>query len=107
MADRGAAGRRVLACDDELKILRALKLVLRPEGYEVLTAASIEEALDVVALSAVDAAFKKFPGQIAAIILEPYPANVGLILPDPGYLAALRRQTRIPSNATIHQRGSA
>ena len=45
-----------MACDDELKILRALKLVLRPEGYEVLTAASIEEALDVVALSAVDAA---------------------------------------------------
>ena len=56
MVDRGSAGRRVLACDDELKILRALKLVLRPEGYEVLTAASIEEALDVVALSAVDAA---------------------------------------------------
>ena len=56
MVDRSSAGRRVLACDDELKILRALKLVLRPEGYEVLTAASIEEALDVVALSAVDAA---------------------------------------------------
>jgi len=56
MVDRTSAGRRVLACDDELKILRALKLVLRPEGYEVLTAASIEEALDVVALSAVDAA---------------------------------------------------
>jgi two-component system KDP operon response regulator KdpE len=56
MADRGSAGRRVLACDDELKILRALKLVLRPEGFEVLTAASIEEALDVVALSGVDAA---------------------------------------------------
>jgi two-component system KDP operon response regulator KdpE len=56
MLDRSSAGRRVLACDDELKILRALKLVLRPEGYEVLTAASIEEALDVVALSAVDAA---------------------------------------------------
>jgi two-component system KDP operon response regulator KdpE len=56
MVDRGSAGRRVLACDDELKILRALKLVLRPEGFEVLTAASIEEALDVVALSGVDAA---------------------------------------------------
>jgi two-component system, OmpR family, KDP operon response regulator KdpE len=56
MVDRSSVGRRVLACDDELKILRALKLVLRPEGYEVLTAASIEEALDVVALSAVDAA---------------------------------------------------
>jgi two-component system KDP operon response regulator KdpE len=56
MVDRSSAGRRVLACDDELKILRALKLVLRPEGFEVLTAASIEEALDVVALSGVDAA---------------------------------------------------
>jgi two-component system KDP operon response regulator KdpE len=56
MVDRSSAGRRVLACDDELKFLRALKLVLRPEGFEVLTAASIEEALDVVALSGVDAA---------------------------------------------------
>jgi two-component system KDP operon response regulator KdpE len=33
-----------------------LKLVLRPEGFEVLTAASVEEALDVVALSPVEAA---------------------------------------------------
>ena len=28
MASRGPTGRRILACDDELKILRALKLVL-------------------------------------------------------------------------------
>ena len=56
MANRGPVGRRILACDDELKILRALKLVLRPEGFEVLTAASVEEALDVVALSPVEAA---------------------------------------------------
>ena len=56
MASRWSVGRRILACDDELKILRALKLVLRPEGFEVLTAASVEEALDVVALSPVEAA---------------------------------------------------
>jgi glutamate-1-semialdehyde 2,1-aminomutase len=43
-------------------------------------------------LAAVDEAFAKFPGQIAGIILEPYPANVGLILPAPGYLAALRER---------------
>jgi two-component system KDP operon response regulator KdpE len=49
-------GRRILAVDDELQILRALKLVLRSAGYEVLTAASVEEALDVAAVSAVDAA---------------------------------------------------
>jgi two-component system, OmpR family, KDP operon response regulator KdpE len=51
-----AGGRRVLACDDELQILRALKVILRSEGYEVLTAANMEEALDAAALSPVDAA---------------------------------------------------
>ena len=42
--------------------------------------------------SAVAAAFAANPGQIAGIILEPYPANVGLILPEPGFLAFLREQ---------------
>jgi len=41
--------------------------------------------------AAIDAAFAANPGQVAAVILEPYPANVGLILPDPGFLAHLRR----------------
>jgi len=31
------------------------------------------------------------PDQVAAIIVEPYPANCGLILPLPGYLEGLRR----------------
>jgi glutamate-1-semialdehyde 2,1-aminomutase len=39
---------------------------------------------------AVDAAFAANPGQVAAVIVEPYPANVGLILPLPGFLAHLR-----------------
>ncbi len=43
-------------------------------------------------LAALDAAFAKYSGQIAGVILEPYPANVGLILPDPGFLAALRER---------------
>jgi len=38
----------------------------------------------------VDRAFAAYPGQIAAVIVEPYPANVGLILPEPGFLAHLR-----------------
>jgi glutamate-1-semialdehyde 2,1-aminomutase len=41
--------------------------------------------------AAVDAAFAANPGGIAAVIVEPYPANVGLILPVPGFLAHLRR----------------
>jgi len=40
--------------------------------------------------AAVEAAFAAHPGEIACIILEPYPANVGLILPESGYLARLR-----------------
>jgi glutamate-1-semialdehyde 2,1-aminomutase len=41
--------------------------------------------------AAVDAAFAANPGAIAAVIVEPYPANVGLILPAGGFLAHLRR----------------
>ena len=40
--------------------------------------------------AAIDAAFGANPGQIAGVILEPYPANVGLILPEPGFLQHLR-----------------
>jgi two-component system KDP operon response regulator KdpE len=56
MASAGGSGRRILAVDDELQILRALKATLRGEGYEVLTAATMEEGLDVAAVSPVDAA---------------------------------------------------
>ena len=41
-------------------------------------------------LSEVKHAFASHPGQIAAIIVEPFPANCGLILPKPGYLQGLR-----------------
>jgi glutamate-1-semialdehyde 2,1-aminomutase len=40
--------------------------------------------------AALDAAFAANPGGIAAVIIEPYPANVGLILPEPGFLARVR-----------------
>lgn len=42
--------------------------------------------------AALSAAFAANPDQIAGVILEPYPANVGLILPEPGYLNFLREQ---------------
>jgi two-component system KDP operon response regulator KdpE len=49
-------GRRVLAVDDELLILRGLKLVLREAGFEPVAAATATEALDLVALRPPDAA---------------------------------------------------
>jgi two-component system, OmpR family, KDP operon response regulator KdpE len=56
MTSSPPTGRRILACDDETQILRALKLTLRSAGYEVLTTANMQEALDAAALSPVDAA---------------------------------------------------
>jgi len=56
MAAWGTPGRRILAVDDELQILRALKATLRAEGYEVLTAATMEEGLDAAAVAPIDAA---------------------------------------------------
>jgi glutamate-1-semialdehyde 2,1-aminomutase len=44
-------------------------------------------------LAAVAAAFAAHPDEIAALILEPYAGNMGLILPQPGYLAGLRELT--------------
>jgi two-component system KDP operon response regulator KdpE len=41
---------RVLVCDDDPRILRALRVVLRDAGYEVVPAESGEEALDRIAV---------------------------------------------------------
>jgi two-component system, OmpR family, KDP operon response regulator KdpE len=41
---------RVLVCDDEPQILRALRVILRDAGYEAIVAASGEEALDRAAV---------------------------------------------------------
>jgi two-component system KDP operon response regulator KdpE len=55
---------RVLVCDDEPQILRALRVILREAGFEVLPAVSAREALD------------------AAAIKLPSAAIVDLVLPD-------------------------
>ena len=51
-----APRRRVLVCDDEPQILRALRVVLRDAGFEAMPAATAQEALDVAALHPPDAA---------------------------------------------------
>ena len=57
-------GARILVCDDDPQIRRALALILRDAGYEVLLAASGEEALDRAAAGG------------------PHLAIVDLVLPD-------------------------
>ena len=55
---------RVLVCDDEPQILRALRVVLREAGYDVVPAATAAEALD------------------AAAVRPPHAAILDLVLPD-------------------------
>jgi len=55
---------RVLVCDDEPQILRALRVILRDAGFEAVTASSGEEALD------------------RAAVKPPVAAIVDLMLPD-------------------------
>lgn len=43
--------------------------------------------------NAVEAAFAKFKGQIACVIVEPVVGNMGCVPPQPGYLEALREIT--------------
>jgi two-component system KDP operon response regulator KdpE len=50
------AAPRILVCDDEPQILRALKVILRDAGYEAVTADTGEEALDRAAVKPPEAA---------------------------------------------------
>jgi two-component system KDP operon response regulator KdpE len=51
-----SAGRRVLVCDDEPQILRALRVILRDAGFDVITATTATEALDKITDQPPDAA---------------------------------------------------
>jgi two-component system KDP operon response regulator KdpE len=53
---QGAPRPKVLVCDDEQQILRALRVILRDAGFEALPASTAEEALDVAAVNRPDAA---------------------------------------------------
>jgi two-component system KDP operon response regulator KdpE len=50
------SGERVLVCDDEIQILRALRVVLKDAGFEVIATATAKEALDTAAVRPPNAA---------------------------------------------------
>jgi glutamate-1-semialdehyde 2,1-aminomutase len=62
-----------------------------------LSAGSLNDTLqktivcDFNDLESVETAIQKNSGQIAAIILEPIPHNIGCVLPQPGFLEGLRK----------------
>lgn len=65
--------RRVLVCDDEGQILRALRVVLRDAGFEAVPTDTMEEALD------------------RAAVLPPEAAILDLLLPDGDGIELCRR----------------
>ena len=68
-----SAGDRVLVCDDELQIVRALRVILREAGFEMIAAADGEEALDLAA------------------VRNPAAAIIDLVLPDIDGVEVCRR----------------
>jgi two-component system KDP operon response regulator KdpE len=67
------SGERVLVCDDEIQILRALRVVLKDAGFEVTATATAEEALDTAAVH------------------PPQAAIIDLVLPDGDGVDVCRR----------------
>jgi two-component system KDP operon response regulator KdpE len=67
------AAERILVCDDDPQIRRALSLILREAGYEVLISSTAEEALD------------------RAAVAGPHLAIVDLLLPDHHGIELCRR----------------
>ncbi len=67
---------------------------------DLLSAGSLPEVTNATIvcrfndLDDVERAIRENPGEIAAIILEPIPHNIGCVLPKPGFLEGLRELTR-------------
>src|ERR1035437_7946971 len=78
---------------DSLLVKAGSGLVTFGETSSAGVPKSFADETIVVALNdkkAIEAAFDEFKGQIAAIIIEPVPANNGLLLQDKAYLQFLR-----------------
>jgi glutamate-1-semialdehyde 2,1-aminomutase len=65
---------------------------------ETLEATLIAEFND---LGSLEELYTRYPDQIAAVIVEPIPHNVGALLPDPGFLEGLRKVTEAQGSLLI------
>ncbi len=101
---RAATGRRLIVkfqgCYHGWHDAVAMNVISRPEAIgslDPLSAGSMKETVEATIvlafndLPAVQRAFIEFGSEIAALIVEPIPHNVGALLPAPGFLAGLHQ----------------
>jgi DNA-binding NtrC family response regulator len=83
---------KVLFVDDEPNVTKALKRALRGEHYDILTADSADEALEILARESVDVVVsdENMPGmtgsEFLAIVCDKYPDSIRIILTGQGSL---------------------
>jgi len=79
-------GRAILLVDDEPSILVALKRMLRNDGYQVFTASSGQEGLEILAVNRIQVIIsdQRMPGisgaEFLGVVKELYPDTVRIIL---------------------------
>lgn len=79
-------GRTILLVDDEANILRSLTRLLRPDGYQILTAESGAQGLEIlrqhdVAVIVSDQRMAGMSGtEFYAIVKQEYPSTVRMVL---------------------------
>ena len=89
--------RKVLFVDDEPHVTESLKRALRKEPYEVLSANSAKEALEILGREPVDVVIsdEKMPGiqgsEFLALVCKLYPETIRIILTGHGSMEAAIR----------------
>jgi glutamate-1-semialdehyde-2,1-aminomutase len=66
-----------------------------PENLEATLIAEFND------LASLEELYSRHPEQIAAVIVEPIPHNVGALVPDPGYLEGLRKVTETEGSLLV------
>ncbi|GAB3431198.1 aspartate aminotransferase family protein [Flindersiella endophytica] len=66
-----------------------------PENLEATLIAEFND------LTSLEELYSRYPEQIAAVIVEPIPHNVGALVPDPGYLEGLRKVTEAAGSLLV------
>lgn len=85
-ADRAAGGNRLLLVDDEANILTSLRRLLRREGYEIFSAASGAEGLELLAREKIHVIVcdQRMPGmsgtEFLSYVKSMYPQTVRIVL---------------------------